>query len=233
MTITEPQTLSPFAPVAVDLYRDIHKGIRSELFNVTWTAGRIDTAQRNARADLAAHVGRVRELLVAHAHHEDAVVQPAIELHVPDLAERITTDHAVIDARLDLLVELADTPVDATTTARFQIHRLYVELASFTSTYLAHQDVEERLVMPALEAAIGVDATAELHRRIIADIPPEELATGLAIMLPAMNIDDRAEMLGGMQAGAPAEVFAGVWGLAGTVLAESDRAPLAARLGLS
>ena len=41
-------------------------------------------------------------------------------------------------------------------------------------------------------------------------------------MLPAMNIDDRAELLGGMQAGAPPEVFAGVWGLVGSVLPSDD-----------
>ena len=40
-----------------------------------------------------------------------------------------------------------------------RMHRLYLELASFTSAYLEHQDVEERVVMPALEAAIGVEST--------------------------------------------------------------------------
>ena len=59
------------------------------------------------------------------------------------------------------------------------------------------------------------------------------MATSLALMLPAMNIDDRTELLGGMQAGAPAEVFAGVWGLAGSVLAPADHRALGARLGLA
>ena len=48
-----------------------------------------------------------------------------------------------------------------------------------------------------------------------------------------MNVDDRTELLGGMQAGAPAEVFAGVWGLADSVLPPADLAALATRLGLS
>ena len=132
------------------------------------------------------------------------------------------------------LRDLADEAVDtAGVTQRFQTHHLYVELASFTGTYLEHQDTEERLVMPALEAAIGVDTVAEINGRIIGSIPPDEMAAGLAVMLPAMNIEDRVEMLGGMQAGAPAEVFAGVWGLAGTVLTAPDYSALAARLGLS
>ena len=59
------------------------------------------------------------------------------------------------------------------------------------------------------------------------------MAKGLAVMLPAMNIDDRAEMLGGMQHNAPADVFAGVWGLAGSVLPAAEHAELGVRLGLS
>ena len=46
-------------------------------------------------------------------------------------------------------------------------------------------------------------------------------------MLPAMNLDDRAELLGGMRAGAPAEVFqgCGAWP-APSVLAPADHAAL-------
>ena len=58
------------------------------------------------------------------------------------------------------------------------------------------------------------------------------MAQSLALMLPAMNIDDRTELLGGMRAGAPAEVFDGVWSLAGSVLDADDLAALARRLGL-
>jgi hypothetical protein len=71
-----------------------------------------------------------------------------------------------------------------------------------------------------------------LHQAIIASIPPEEMARSLAIMFPAMNVDDRCELLGGMQAGAPPEVFAGIWALAGSVLAEGDVRAVAGRLGL-
>jgi hypothetical protein len=51
-------------------------------------------------------------------------------------------------------------------------------------------------------------------------------------MLPAMNIDDRTALLGGMRAGAPAEVFEGVWALAGSVLPFEDHRDLARRLDL-
>lgn len=87
--------------------------------------------------------------------------------------------------------------------------------------------------MPALEAAVGVEAVVAMHQAILASIPPDEMARSLALMIPAMNIDDRAGLLGGMRAEAPAEVFEGVWGLAGSVLDPADLRALAARLGIA
>jgi hypothetical protein len=113
------------------------------------------------------------------------------------------------------------------------MHRLYLELASFTSAYLEHQDVEERIVMPALERAIGAESAFAIHQAIVGSIPPDEMASSLAVMLPAMNVFERTALLGGMRAGAPAPVFEGVWGLAGSVLAPVDHQAVAVRLGLA
>ena len=88
-------------------------------------------------------------------------------------------------------------------------------------------------VSPALVRAMSVEELVGINQAIIASIPPDEMAIGLSLMIPAMNIDDRTEMLGGMKAGAPPEVFAGVWGLVGSVLPSDDYTALAARVGES
>lgn len=235
VTITAAQTditETGLRPIAVDLYRDIHKAIRSELFALTEEAGGIDPSNHEDRAALAVHARSVSELLISHAHHEDANVQPVLETELPALAERIEADHEALEARIGTLTALADAAVTASEGQRFELHRIYIELAGFTSAYLAHQDVEERVVMPALEGAIGVDAVVGIHLAIVGSIPPDEMARALAVMLPAMNVDDRTELLGGIQASAPAPVFDGVWRLAGSVLRPSDHAAVANRLGL-
>jgi Hemerythrin HHE cation binding domain len=220
--------------VTFNLYRDIHKGIRAELFGVTLAAGNVDPADRGARNALAARVTNLATILEVHAADEDIQVQPPTEQFLPDTAEIIARDHANFEQRVHDFTALANDTANATGWApRARLEQLYMELASFTSVYLAHQDIEERIVMPALERALGVDGCFAIHAAIIASIPPEQLAKGLAIMLPAMNIDDRTEMLGGMQQHAPAEVFAGVWGFAGSVLAAAEHAELGVRLGLS
>jgi hypothetical protein len=236
VTITE-QTVLPItavtAPITLDLYKDIHKGIRAELFAITAEAGSLDPSVGIGRAALATHVRDVVELLTGHAHHEDGAIQPVLESRLPDLAERIEVDHLTLEAHMDDLVAMADEAASSSATdPGTQVHRLYLALASFTSDYLRHQDVEERVVMPALEAAVGLEEVVTIHQAILADIPPEEMAKGLAVMIPAMNIDDRTGLLGGMRAGAPAEVFAGVWSLVGSVLDVAERQALARRLGI-
>jgi hypothetical protein len=233
-TTIEPSVLQALEPVAFDLYRDIHKGIRAELFAVTGAAGSLDPADRTGRADLAAHVRTVVDMLVRHADHEDAAIQPVLEERLPELAEQIAVAHPVLEARIEAVRDLADNAVEAPSFARRNdLHRVYIELAAFTGAYLAHQDFEEREVMPALFRVLDFEQILGIHQSIVGPMPPDELALGLAVMLPAMNVDDRTELLGGMQQGAPAEVFAQVFGLARSVLNPSEGNELAQRLGVA
>ena len=101
------------ATVTIDLYRDIHKGIRAELFAVTGAAGSVDPADRAARAALAERVMNITDILVGHAEHEDAHIQPLLEVHLPELAAKVETDHVELEARMVFLNELAAATADA------------------------------------------------------------------------------------------------------------------------
>jgi len=222
-----------FALVTFDLYRDIHKGIRGELFAVTTAAGNVDPADGCGRAALADHIGAVKDVLELHATHEDEAIDPLLEQHEPELAEQVTADHRLLEARFTRLTELAGTFVAAGSGDQRRLgHLLYLELTTFTSAYLEHQAMEERIVMPALERAAGVEAVIGVHQAIVGSIPPQQMAQSLAFMLPAMNVEDRAELLGGMRMAAPPESFGAVVDLARSVLLPTDFLALAARLEL-
>jgi len=208
-----------------NIYKDIHKGIRAELFGVTAQLGSLDAADEGARAAAADRVGALGRLLEQHAEHEDEWLADQLELHVPHLADTIVADHASFDSRLADLAKAA-----AAVTNRREVHELYLDAASFTSDYLRHQDIEEREVLPALLDAMGPEVLTVLHLDLVASIPPPDMGFALTYMIPGMNIDDRADLLGGVKATAPAEVFAGVWALAGSVLAPADLRALGARL---
>jgi hypothetical protein len=225
-------TVNPTWALPFDALRNIHKGIRSELFAVVGTAGHLDPADAVGRAALSSHINDVVDLLVDHAGHEDTHILPVLESHAQSLFDRLSADHAHLDGRLARIAERAAAITNAAPgEQRPRLHNLYLDLASFTGAYLAHEEFEERIIMPALIAAIGVEGAVGVHRAIVSSIPPPVMAKSLAVMLPAMNLDDRAELFGGLQHEAPAEVFHAVWGLTQSVLTPADFRALAARVG--
>jgi hypothetical protein len=226
--------VDPASTLAFDAYRDIHKGIRAELFAVTASAGNTDPGDREGRAVLSAHVVEVIALLADHAHHEDTHLLPVLEEHLPVLFERNATEHTALETRLNRIADRAGAITDAEAgEQRARVHNLYLDLASFTGAYLAHQEFEERMVMPAVLDAIGVDGAFAVHTAIVSSIPPPTMAKGLAVMVPALNVEDRMELLSGIQHGAPPETFAAVWSLTRSVLSAADFRALAARMGRS
>ncbi|MET0326506.1 MAG: hemerythrin domain-containing protein [Ilumatobacteraceae bacterium] len=230
---TTERTFADFRLPAFDLYRDIHKGIRAELFALTGSAGTLDPSDTVGWLALAEHTAAVERTLDDHAHHEDTFIDPALRAHLPELAEVVVTDHARLDRTFAEIVEVTRAGADAGAGERRRLAQLaYLQLSSFTSAYLAHQAIEEVDISPALERALGVEAIIGIHMAIIGSIPPEDMALALTMMLPAMNVDDRTELLGGMQATAPAEAFDAVVDLARSVLVPSDFVAVARRLEL-
>jgi hypothetical protein len=220
-----------FELVPADIYRDIHKAVRANLFEVVLLAGRTDPSDRTQRITLAAAVADLADFLTFHAEHEDGVLEPMIAEVLPDEAAAIGASHVEFEAAMSRIRALAAVVFDeARTDARASLHELYLSLADFTAIYLEHQRVEERVVMPALVAHFGVDACVEANMRIVAAIAPDALAWGLAKALPVMNADERFEMVAGIRATAPADAFAGVVAFTGEVLDPEDHAQLVARL---
>jgi hypothetical protein len=219
--------------VTVDMYRDIHKGIRNGLFGVTLAAGQVDPHDPVAVRGVADRWTAMVELLVGHAEHEDVFVQPVIERFAPAYAEEIAVAHPRLEAQMAELEVLADRAADSCPEqARLLTHRLYLGLASFTAEYLQHQEFEEFEVMVMLSQYLAPEELRAIDNAIVASIPPEQMAKSAAYMLPAMNIEDQTDLYAGARGGVPPEVFQGMLMLAESVLEPERYQTLRTRLGV-
>lgn len=221
---------APLEVVTFDIYRNIHKGIRGELFDITSAAGSADPNDEVATRALAQRFTGLVALLEGHAAHEDRYLAPLIQRQSVPLASTIVQDHGALEGQLHQLGEVIQRLPSAKPARRLATHRFYLGLASFTADYLEHQAVEELEVMPALATGYTVQELLKVNAEILAAIPPDTMTATLSLLLPAMNVEDRTEMLAGIRASAPPEAFAGVLGLARGVLAPADYAALAARV---
>src|SRR6187397_206142 len=216
-----------------DLYREVHKAIRFAMFHTTMNVGSLDVTDLEAVADVAQQCAELIELLELHHHHEDDFVQVLVELHAPDLAVVVETQHLTVEDGMATLRVLVSALIDAAPADRqAAAHRLYLELTRFTAAYLEHQLCEEQRVMPALCGAVsGADLEA-LHTELKQSIAPPVMARFMMVMLPAMNIDERVDMLGGMSM-APPPVWDIFRGAAQAALTPAQYAVVAQRIGLN
>ena len=212
------------------LWRDVHKGIRSALGMLVLETGAVDPEDRDAVEEVVELVHAVVDLLDSHARAEDEVTAPVVAEHLPDLAALVAADHEEFGPQTAALAAAADAVLDAAD-RRAALHDLHLRLSAFTGQYLLHQDLEERVVLPALEDAVGLPEVRRLEGAFIASIPEDERLDGMVMMFPAMNVVERTEVLSMIQDHAPAEWFAQVWEVVTEVLDPDDVAELERRLG--
>ncbi len=212
---------------AVDLYREVHKGLRLALFELVGAAGALDDSSPRDAEAFARLFADIDMMLVTHHGHEDGEHLAAlIERHAPEAATRVVEAHDRINARL---AEIRSLVAESTAGSRVGAE-IYDSVVRFVADYLDHMNDEETVVMPALQGAVPVDELMAITMAIRTSVPPPDMCVFLRYMLPAMNPDERTATLGGMKAGAPPEIFALFWGVAEASLSKADLATVASRI---
>lgn len=190
-----------------NLYREIHKAARLVLCRAVITAGCADAASDEEVDGVRRAVDEVVFVLRGHHDHERDFVDELIARHAPAVRPEVEAGHQASDAALAAVEALVDMVVVAPSDERNPLlHRLYLDLATLAAAYLEHLDVEERRVMPLLAEAVTREELMELTDQLRGSIPPPEMCRYMQSMLPAMNLAERADMLGGMSQ-APAEIW--------------------------
>ena len=211
----------------INLYREVHKGLRRALGEFVDVTGSLDATSDDAIATMRTLFADLDMMLTTHHSHEEiGRLGELIADHVDaDTARSIQDAHDWSDAALaDLRNRVARVRSDRDAAA------LYDAVVEFVAGYLAHMNDEEQVVMPALDAGAGDDELGPIVMQIRMSVPPPDMCTFLRYMLPAMNPDERASMLGGMKMGAPPEIFAMFWAVAERALAERDLAVVEAKI---
>lgn len=114
-----------------------------------------------------------------------------------------------------------------------QALRLYRHLALFVADNFQHMNVEETANNATLWAHYGDEELMDLHHRILASLPPAETLEVMRWMIPASSPAERAQILGGMKAAAPAAAFQAVLDAVRPHLDDSAWGQLARAIGVA
>lgn len=240
MTADTTSTAAPAAAATttateerLDLYREVHKGLRSFLTETLARVGRMDPEDS---VDVEPTVAQVRQLIFVcgtHLAHEDAFLHRAMEARSPGSTAAVAREHDGHRRALQSLEATVGSVASATPAARPAAARdLYRQLAAFVAENLEHMHEEETANNAVLWAGYTDAELHDLHGALLQSIPPEEMAVYLRWILPSVTHAERVATLAGMRAGAPPEVFDGVLAMARGLLSARDWDKLAAALGV-
>lgn len=188
----------------VDLYGNVHKGLRAALFGTAALAGRTDFEHADEVQAAAAAVRRLLGFLDEHAAHEDAVVLPVLASLAPELHADLQAEHARLDGLQREVLALADRLPGAPSPERLALgRRLHDRLFRLGAEHVQHMLREEQDATRVLWAHLDDAALGALHGRILGAIPPARMAEWLALMLPALSLPERTAVLAGLRARVP------------------------------
>jgi hypothetical protein len=219
------------AAVPFDLFREVHKGLRYALLGVIERAGAADHSDPEERDDFVGHFDTAVVLLREHHHHEDDFVQPLLVSLDEPLARLVDSGHDEINDLLakieERTAELARSSGDGAVRQGLGIYRL---LTHFTAVYFEHLLLEEGDVMARLRERVSLRELFELEMAIRTGISTDSMCDFITVMAPAMNLDERTNMLFGMREGAPPEIYERFRAATEAALDVSEYAAVAARL---
>lgn len=217
----------------VDLYWDVHKGLRYELFNLLSHLGRLDVADDEAVEAFRSRIDGICTLLADHAAHEESAVHPLLEAQYAELGAALAADHEALERSMESMRRAVGAIGQADAAGRGAAGaKAYRVLSAFVGAYVAHMGREEGEAMAALWGLYDDSRLMEVQNQIRGSIAPPRMAAFMSIMIPAMNIEERTTLFAGLRDHAPPEAFAGMCGLAEVVLTDAEWSAVQARVGI-
>ncbi|HEY3421478.1 MAG TPA: hemerythrin domain-containing protein [Methanomassiliicoccales archaeon] len=222
-------------PSGFELYKNIHKGQRFEMFRISDLAGQAEPEDPESLTRLSARIAAFRDELRNHAHTEETYVHPILAQRVPGGARKLEQDHTVMHRQLDDLVAMTETMMSnksiPSTEGKALFQELYLAWNRFVAFYLEHIDYEEEQAQPELWRLCSDEEVKGIFGHIIGSEAPEMLAFDLGIMLPAVSRGERVEMVRALD-NAPPEMMKMFSGISQKVLSPEDYEDLRSRGGL-
>jgi hemerythrin-like domain-containing protein len=179
-----------------DVFSNVHKGIRSALFDLCLRIGRTDHSQRDRWAELTRRVTDTLSFIDRHGENEDLLLLPLMQERAPMYFERMRSAHRKLDDTTEAVRHaMIEEPA-----------KLYHAACAFTAEYLEHMAEEELVHLPVLHIHLSTDELHEFERKAIARTAPTEQNLLLGYMLSAMTDSEVTAFLAKTAADAPEEV---------------------------
>jgi len=175
----------------VDLYANIHRGLRNLITHFSFQAGAADWTDAAVVAQLAAKWEELKLILDAHHKHEEQHIHPLLARIIPGGHRSYEADHVAqhaVLADLDTHFQgLRDGAVQAEKRSQVGLE-FYRGLSLFYAGYLQHLHREETEAQRALDVLCLPQETGAALQAIMSSLPMEELLLTIDFLFPALTL---------------------------------------------
>ncbi len=194
-----------------DIYRYIHKGLRSFLTDTLMSVGQMDVHSEDAVNVSMNQLQSLMNFCQGHLEHENQFIHTAMHARSPGSAAAMYDHHDQHVAMITELRELAKELLMSTGSNREALSiLLYRQLAIFVADNLAHMHEEETQNNAVLWQHYSDVEIQQIEHDLVASIPADENAETMGWVLPALNHQERTNFLDGVRQSAPKEVLNGL-----------------------
>jgi iron-sulfur cluster repair protein YtfE (RIC family) len=206
-----------------DIYRNVHKALRSYMGEVLAEVGRLDVEDDAEVSQTMAEVRQLLGVLRAHLEAENRFLHWTMHDRLVGSADKTAVDHVGHERAIERLANLSGEVEQRTAAQRRSAwEQLYRELGVFVGENLEHMNYEEVENNAVLWATHTDEELLKIERAIVAGISPEKMALFMRWMIPSIAPAERAHLLSKIRQTAPAQVFEGVLAIARARLTERD-----------
>jgi hypothetical protein len=216
-----------------NLFRPIHKGIRSMIYDMGSRLGTTDfrdpVATTRIAEELEANLALSTSncflcLLSVHSQHEERDFFESVRPHDEDVVDAMLKEHRMIQARVRQVVRACgELQEESDPTRRIELgDRLHMEVSDLFVSYLAHLNNEEALLVPVMWEHFTDEQLRSLRGQFYNRIPLPRFEDWMRWTLPALNPHELVVLLSGMKTDPAPNRFADAMRIAKETL-EPDR----------
>jgi len=220
----------------LDLYAGIHKGQRGRFSDVMAKAGTMDYNDEESLGKLYSELTAFREHMRLHASLEEKFIHPFLSKRVPGGARKLEEDHRRIFEQFDDIVEQFEEIRTKSTHSEMRrelVLEFYRAWNRFISFYFSHINEEEENAQSMLWKICTSNELAETFKTILANQSPDELKYNLQIMLPAMNVYERADLINSARQSILPQAFQGLLKSIEQILGPENWKALEPKIGIN
>jgi len=193
-----------------NLFRPIHKGIRSMLYELgsrSQTTNFADVADSNRFATRLKHdlqnslSNCILCLLRTHSTHEEKDIFSRIRAHDPDVVDLMMQEHAEVARRIWTVSKTCDEVLTLeSSTRRIEVgDRLNQETNELFAFYLAHLNNEEATLVPIMWERFTDPELRAMRAEFYNSLPLSLFETWMRWTLPSLNQQELVVLFGGLK----------------------------------